>query len=127
IDDGDTEGLLDLVQNSSMTEADLRNILLSKSPYLSDTVLKAYFARIATPVGILTSVHTANRPVSPSVWDVIIGRGFGPSSQQDTLDAHQSLDAISKRDELIGEWATAKFELGYIYSEKISYFLRDTL
>jgi hypothetical protein len=96
---------------------------LAHSPYLSDTVLLAYSWHTGVAQNQMQSVHNANKPVSPRVWIRIQELGYDNA----VVTAIQNEFPISARESLEGQLHLIKADLQHIYSEKLNYFLQDTL
>ncbi len=76
IDGGNTDYLLEKI-NSSMSPGQLKNLLISKSPYLSDEVLIAMSHRTnSLSSGHIKQIVIANSPVTKLVLDEIINLGL---------------------------------------------------
>ncbi|MBK9285678.1 MAG: T9SS type A sorting domain-containing protein [Sphingobacteriaceae bacterium] len=125
IDGGNTQILLNAI-NSGMGEGEMKNLLLQYSPYLSDTVLSAYFNRTNWPLGHGVQIHNANKPVSIPVWQVILNRN-PPSGILSQLNTNQNQNPTSVRSGLEQRLSLSKFNLQSLYSEKLNYFLTDSL
>lgn len=126
IDGGNTQVLLNEISSATLSANDLKNLLLSKSPYLSDTVLKMYFMNTGTSAANVIAVHNENKPVQSKVWDEIINRSFG-TSDMITLGAQQNELVISQRELLEAPLKRATFENQFLFGEKLNYYLQDTL
>jgi hypothetical protein len=124
IDAGNTSNLLNII--AAGTPEDVKNSLLDVSPYLSDDVLTAYFSNPATPPAHVVEVHAQNNPVTENVWQIILNRGFH-GSEQDQLEANQNAAQVSGRQTLEVERHNAEFERALAYTDKLNYFLSDTL
>lgn len=125
IDGGNTNTLVAAV-NSNLSNGNLKNLLESKSPYLSDDVLTAYFNRSSTPPGHIKDIHDLNAPVSPLVWNVIINKNL-PNGIMNQIIGAQNAKRFSARDLLAGNISNTKFNLQDYTSQKLNYFLNDSL
>lgn len=124
IDGGNTTSLLSAI-NSNMSVGDLKNLLMSKSPYLSDEVLIAYLAKINTPPnGHIKEVIVANSPVTAQVKIKIDALNLPNGIQQQINVAQKGASAREAKEIHITYTAYYK-ELAI--SDKIRYFLNDTL
>lgn len=121
IDGGQTEDLLNEIAGSTDSDG-LKDLLLGVSPYASDTVLKAFLASPFLDPEHLLIVHNANKPFSASVWEFADILGFTHD-----LEDQQNSQLISARENLEGELNLGKADLQYMYTEKLNYFLHDTL
>jgi hypothetical protein len=71
LDGGNTANLITQI-NSNITAGALKNLLMSKSPYLSDAVLLAMLNRTdMVPPGHLEQVSIANSPLAKPVMDAV--------------------------------------------------------
>jgi hypothetical protein len=71
LDGGSTNALITQI-NSNITAGALKNLLISKSPYLSDAVLLAMLNRTdMVPPGHLEQVSIANSPLTKPVMDAV--------------------------------------------------------
>jgi hypothetical protein len=124
IDGGNTSTLVAVV-NSNMSNGNLKNLLESKSPYLSDEVLNTYFTRSNTPPGHIKDIHALNAPVSSPVWSVIVSANLPNGIMNQIINA-QNAKKFSDRDLLYGRISNAKFNLQDYTMQKLNYFLTDT-
>ena len=125
LDGGNTATLVAAV-NGNMSNGNLKNLLESKSPYLSDAVLNAYFTRSATPPGHIKDIHALNAPVSAVVWQTIQNINL-PNGIRNQIIAKQNEKKFSSRDLLSGGITNAKYNLQALTTEKLNYFVLDTL
>lgn len=123
LDGGHPQGLLDSLSNFGFSGAVLKDILLRHSPYLSDTVLISFFENPGVSPDQAERIHRANAPVRPAVWNLMATKGFTSAA----VKARQDSFPISARESLEGQLRLAKADLQAMYSEKLNYFLRDTL
>ncbi|MFN7913194.1 MAG: T9SS type A sorting domain-containing protein [Bacteroidota bacterium] len=124
IDGGNTATLVAAV-NSNMSNGNLKNLLESKSPYLSDEVLNTYFTRSNTPPGHIKDIHALNAPVSSPVWSIIVNANL-PNGIMNQIVNAQNAKKFSDRDLLLGRISNAKFKLQDYTVQKLNYFLTDT-
>lgn len=125
VDGGNTQALLDEITTATLSSSDLRALLLTHSPYLSDTVLVSYFTSVA-PFANKRDVHLENSPVDAPVWTVIENQEFSEGDMEELI-TQQTSQNISARRILEGPLSSTKFELQFLYGEKLNYFLHDTL
>ena len=125
LDGGNTTTLVAAV-NGNMSNGNLKNLLESKSPYLSDAVLNAYFTRSATPPGHIKDIHALNAPVSADVWQTIESISL-PNGIRNQIIVKQNEKRFSSRDLLFGSITTAKYNLQALITEKLNYFILDSL
>lgn len=103
IDGGDTELLLQGVNDPFIESPALRNQLISASPFLSDSVLKAAIARSpAMNQWHLCEVLLANSPLQPDVFTYYETAAPLASYLHNLLVAYQG-DELSARDQLSAE------------------------
>ncbi len=126
IDGGNTTNLLNELATFSLSQAGMRDLLLSYSPYLSDTVLKAYYSSPSTSYAYFAKLHAANKPVKANVLTTVLSNPL-PPQVVDSIEAQQAESAYSQREALDMLIVDAKFNLHALYSEKLNYFLHDTL
>jgi hypothetical protein len=123
IDGGNTTTLLNAI-NSNMSPGNLKNLLMSKSPYLSDEVLIAYITKANTPPnGNLKEVIIANSPVTAQVKVKIDALNL-PNGIKQQINAAQT--GISARNAKEISIITTAYEKELAISDKIRYFLNDT-
>ena len=125
IDGGNTTTLVAAV-NGNMSNGNLKNLLESKSPYLSDAALNAYFNKAATPPGHIKDIHALNAPVSPVVWQTIQNINLPPGIRNQ-ITAKQNENKFSARDLLYAEVSQTHTRLQGAVSNKINYLATDTL
>lgn len=92
IDGGNTQALLNAIA-SNMSPGNLKNLLLSKSPYLSDEVLIAYLKK-DPPHGHTKDVVIENSPVTQDVKQVIDQMNL-PAGIRNQINAAQN--GVSQR------------------------------
>jgi hypothetical protein len=124
LDEGNSNYLISSIY-SSLPAGDLKNILLAKSPYLSDEVLIKYLQIPHTPpYGNLKQVIIANSPVTESV-KTVLEQIYLPSGVRSEIDAAQI--GLSGRFNLEAQLADLKFSKDLLVSDKIRLFLNDTI
>jgi len=123
IDGGNTLELLNLI-NSTIGAGDLKDLLIRKSPYLSDEVLIAYVSKGSTPPDDLKDVIIANSPVG-EVCDIIIENLDLPDKTKQEISNAQR--GISERTKLEAQIIQTEFDRQLYISDKIRYFLNDTI
>ncbi len=125
IDGGNTTTLVAAI-NSNISNGNLKNLLESKSPYLSDAALTAYFTKSNIPSGHIKEIHELNAPVSASVWQTLqtISLSNGIRNQ---INAKQNEKKFSQRDELDAYVAITTSNLKSAVAEKLNYFATDSL
>ncbi len=126
IDGGNSVTLLSNINSTGLTVTQKKNLLTPLSPYLSDEVLIAFIQLSAVTGGDIIQIHDLNKPVSETVWSAIVGKGLS-AGDMETLTNQQGDSPISERSVLQGELNIAKANLQFMYSEKLNYFLSDTL
>jgi photosystem II stability/assembly factor-like uncharacterized protein len=125
IDGGNTQNLLNAI-NGTMSNGNLKNLLETSSPYLSDQVLTAYISKVGIPNGHIKDIHNKNKPVSKSVWQVLLSKNL-PIGIMNDINQQQANKAISDRTILEGKLSEVNFNLELAYIDKINYFLQDSL
>ncbi len=133
LDDGNTIELLNFV-NSNASAGQVKNRLIN-APFLSDTVMQAYFSKSNTPPGHAKQVHEKNAPVSPSVWESIVSRNY-PNGIFNQMQAVQNTPNLSPRNKQMAQQSILKNELNYanmhyaqavIADSSLTYNTKDTL
>lgn len=125
IDGGNTPGLLSAI-SGGVSNADLNTLLENASPYLSDEVLTAYFNKSGIPAADITEIHNLNKPVSTLVWETLVNLDLQNDVMYE-ITSNQNISNVSARNALQSQLSFAKFNLQSIMSEKLNYFLTDTL
>lgn len=125
IDGGSTSTLLNAISVYTSL-GDLKSFLASKSPYLSDSVLLAYFNRSDVSVDEIIEIHSLNSPVSSVVWEAILNSNLTSDAREQLIE-NQNARPISERKKLESHVSLAKFNLQNISTEKLNYFLTDSL
>ncbi len=124
IDGGNTTSLLTSI-NSGMSPGTLKNLLMSKSPYLSDSTIIAYLTKLPTPPnGHIKEIIIANSPVTTEVKAVVNALNL-PNGIQNQIDAAQH--GISARLTKEAEIIQTNYDQQLYINDKIRYFLNDTL
>ncbi|MBK8368556.1 MAG: T9SS type A sorting domain-containing protein [Bacteroidetes bacterium] len=124
VDGGNTQTLLTAI--NSQSPGNLKNLLESKSPYLSDAVLMAYFAKTSTPPGHVKEIHDKNKPVSEDVWQVILNRNL-PNGIMNQLNNQQSVTTINQLVKLQAQVSDLKQAKGFIIDETIRQLMADSV
>lgn len=125
VDGGNTNALINAI-NGSLSPGNLKNLLLSKSPYLSDEVLITYLSVGNTPPnGHIKDVIIANSPVTETVKEKIDLLNL-PVGIKNQINAAQSKN-LSSRQFLEAQIVQLEYEKQLRVSDKIRYFLNDTL
>lgn len=124
IDGGNTSSLVASV-NSNMSPGILKNLLMSKSPYLSDQVLSAYISKSETPPnGNLKDVIIANSPVTADVKIKLDALNL-PNGIANQINAAQH--GISARLTKEAQIIQTAYDQQLYISDKIRLFLNDTI
>ena len=98
IDGGNTGFLLNQI-NSSISAGQLKNLLLSKSPYLSDVVLLATINRSnPLPPGHLKQIIIANSPVTALVLEEVQNSGLPSGILNNILSAQTGISARNEKE-----------------------------
>ncbi len=125
VDGGNTSTLLNAISNRTMTASALKSLLTSYSPYLSDTVLKGYFAKSGVLATDIKDIHALNAPVSNAVWQVILNLHLSAGTQ-DYINTAQFVNNLSTCNQLRAKAQYYNNQLGQTYNEKINRFAADT-
>ncbi len=125
IDANNTTGLLAAI-NSNMSAGNLKNLLEQASPYLSDQVLIAYFSKTSIPNGHIKDIHDKNKPVSQSVWQVLLNRNLPNGILKDLIE-QQKTTAPSTRILLETKIATLNQEKAFAIDNQVKSMLNDTI
>jgi hypothetical protein len=89
IDGGNTAGLISKI-NSNITSGELKNLLMTYSPYLSDAVLIAMLDRTnPLPVGHVKQIIIENSPITKQVMDVVESKNL-PAGIMTSIEAAQT-------------------------------------
>lgn len=124
LDAGAATSLISAI-NSPMPVGTLKNVLMSKSPYLSDAVSIAYVKKANTPPpGHLKDIIIANSPVTTPVKDALNTISL-PTGIRNQINAAQI--GISERTKLEGQIAVLSSDKDMLISDNIGLFLNDTL
>jgi hypothetical protein len=126
IDGGDTQNLINLINDPTKSSSDLQTALAAASPYVSDSVLKLFFNNLTVSVADAQSIHNLNKPVTEVVWNTILDLDYSVSEMEVFAD-QQDDELYSERSYLEGKYSSAYANLQSIYAEKLTYYLQDTL
>ena len=126
IDGNQTSFLLNSI-NSNMSSGNLKNLLEKYSPYLSDEVLIAYFSKSSIPYGHIKDIHDKNKPVSPTVWQVIEDKNLPTGIKKNITEQQFASAKISEMNKLIGEVADLKQEKAIFVDQTISNLMSDSV
>jgi hypothetical protein len=125
IDKGRTEDFLSLVADIHISSSALKDSLLSVGPYLSDTVMKAYFVKDGVPLNYIKQVQATNGPVSPMVWRIINDLSMS-SGLRDSMGTVQARNYLSGANDLKARHTFYNHNLQDMYFEKLDRFLNDS-
>ncbi|HEY0029912.1 MAG TPA: T9SS type A sorting domain-containing protein [Bacteroidia bacterium] len=104
--DGGNTGSLTSAISSSMTPGSLKNLLLSKSPYLSDEVLVATLSRNdLPPYGHLEQIFIANSPVTVPVISTLQNIGLPSGIINNILSVQTGVSARSEKEKEVDYYA----------------------
>jgi len=117
LDGGSTKTILGSIADLNTSEDELFNIISINSPYLSDTVLKAYFVRPNVSESNLVACFESNAPVGENVWEFISNLNLGI---QTDLENHQYPYRLSTRAQKEAEISLVKNAHSYAIGEKIN-------
>ncbi|MFM1999033.1 MAG: Secretion system C-terminal sorting domain [Bacteroidota bacterium] len=124
VDGGSTTTLMNAI-NSNMSGGNLKNLLLTSSPYLSDDVLIAYINRSGNSPGNLKLVLLANSPLRQPVLDAYSQIASTlPSGIRNEIEAVQN--GVSPLDALYGQIAMNEFNKDMAIDGMIRTYLTDT-
>lgn len=124
IDGGNTNNLLNVI-NSNMSPGSIKNILLSHSPFLSDLVLEKYISKAdLPPYGHIKQVIIANSPVSETILEKINTLNLPDGIYQQINSAQTGISARQLKE---AEITQISYEKELTISDKIRYFINDTL
>jgi len=116
--------------NSNISNGNLINELINKSPLLSDPVLIAYFNKAGIPPGHIKQIHGLNAPVSPTVWQVLDNLNLPPGIENQIIkaqmQANQSNGGLSKRRLFQANVSSLRSKATYLLNEKTRVFLSDS-
>lgn len=126
IDGGNTTALLDSI-NSNMSNGQLKNLLLSYSPFLSDEVLIATINRTnPLPPEILKDILLANSSLTQTVMNAVIARIPAlPSGIINQLNNAQT--GVSARQELEQKISLKEANIDLAYDQMIRFYINDTI
>lgn len=125
IDKGRTADFLALIADIYLDPDDLKDSLLSVGAYLSDTVMKAYFAKDGVRLNHIKQVQALNGPVSPMVWRVINDLTMS-DGLRDSMATVQALNSMSGANDLKARNTYYNHNLQDMYFEKLDRFLNDS-
>lgn len=124
IDGGSTTAMLSLI-NSSTDNNSLKSHLDANSPYLSDEVLSAYFARSGVPETYIVAVHNENKPVTAAIYAQLQAMGLSSSAMSD-IEAQQGDSLISERGKKEIPISALQSEISAFVDDKVRMFLSDS-
>ncbi len=105
LDGGNTTFLLQQI-NSSMPAGQLKNLLISKSPYLSDEVLIATLNRNdLPPYGHLEQIFIANSPVTQPVISALENVGLPSGVLNNIMSAQTGISARHEKESEVNYYA----------------------
>ena len=123
LDGGADVSLINAI-NSSMSAGNLKNLLMSKSPYLSDEVLIAYLTKNGVPNGNLKDVLIANSPLTSEV-KVKLNAISLPPGIRNQINAAQTANQ-SERQKAIDLVKYYQFEISILKNDIIRNYVNDS-
>ena len=120
---GDTEGLLKTV-NGTMSNSDLKALLLSQSPYVSGDVLLAYMNRLPSPsFEDLKDIILANSPVTHEVLEQLENLTMPEAIRKLIISKQTGISAYTKAEEQIAE---LNYEKSFLVDDQIRSLIQET-
>lgn len=108
VDGGNTQNLLNSI-NGNMAPGQLKNLLMSKSPYLSDTVLIAMLKKgNPLPPGHIQQIIIANSPLTKKVLAVVNETNLPTGIKNIILSAQAGISARSEKESEVDYYAFEK-------------------
>ncbi len=108
LDGGNTLSLLNNI-NNNMSPGQLKNLLMSKSPYLSDTVLIAMLKKPnPLPPGHIQQVIVANSPVTTKVLNILNTTSLPSGIKNNIIAAQIGISARKEKESEIDYYAFEK-------------------
>lgn len=124
LDAGADQSLINAI-NSNMSAGDLKNLLMSKSPYLSDEVLIAYITKAGVPNGLLKDVVLANSPVTSDVKVQLNAISLPPGIRNE-INASQT-NTPSERQKAIDWVKYFQFEISILKNDIVRNYVNDSI
>ncbi|MFM6993606.1 MAG: T9SS type A sorting domain-containing protein [Sediminibacterium sp.] len=121
IDGGNSGYLLNTISTQNFEE--IKSVLLTASPYLTDDVIQAYLA-INPPQGDIRDIILENSPISTNISNSITSLSL---SQSILDEINQAQTGISDFKLLMNEISIASNERNEIIDNRIRLFLNDTI
>jgi hypothetical protein len=112
VDGGNTSLLLSLISNSNNNS--ILKTILSGKPFLSDSVMIAYFKKPNMPEQYLKEVFDKNYPVSPAVWQKITSLPLSAFTLN-YMQAKQSENKLSRYNLLKAQFELVQREIGLLH------------
>ena len=123
IDGGVTQKMLDSISTGVSSDS-IKNLLMSKSPYLSDIVLANYFERNQNTSNDIQEMALANSPVTGYIKTIIDSLTL-PVAIRSTINQAQT--GVSARSVLEQNMADLNYEKAFDLDNEIHYYLNDTV
>lgn len=124
VDGGNTIEILEAINSGTVSDGNLKNMLVNVGPYLSDAVMLAYYDT-EPPYGHDKIIHEINAPVTPIVYQKILSLNL-PSGVMNDIQSNQNRNALSARRMLEAKLNMVRTQLELILNEKTRRFLGDT-
>lgn len=121
IDGGDTQYLLSVI--SSQSAGNVKNTLMTASPYLSDDVLLAYLST-NPPAGHIKQIILANSPVSADVMAELNSMSLPKGIKNQITNAQVGVSSFTYLQHEIGFLTATR---NSIIDERIRLYLNDTI
>ncbi|MCC6838219.1 MAG: T9SS type A sorting domain-containing protein, partial [Bacteroidia bacterium] len=123
LDEGANGSLINAI-NSTMSAGNLKNLLMSKSPYLSDEILIAYFTKNGLPNGHLKEVAIVNSPLTADVKAILTTVSLPPGIRNQ-INAAQTTNQ-SKRQKTIDLVKYYQFEISILKNDMVRNYVNDS-
>jgi len=123
LDEGANITLINAI-NSSMSAGNLKNLLMSKSPYLSDEVLIAYILKSSVPNGNLKDVLIFNSPLTQDVKNKLNSISL-PTGIRNQINAAQTPNQ-SERQKAIDLIKYYQFEISILKNDIVRNYVNDS-
>lgn len=109
LDGGNSNELLLLI-NSDASVGDVKNVLIGRSPYLSDEVLLAMLNRTNDPFSpvFIKDIALANSPLTKSLMDAVEAKGMPAADLEEIVAAQIGTSARAEKENEVGYYAFRK-------------------
>ncbi len=125
LDEGASPSLLQSINNTNLSFGNLKNLLSTKSPYLSDEILIAYLNKPGIPAGHINDIVCLNSPITEQVKAVVDNLNL-PIGIKNQIQLAQNSPSISERQKAEELLLYYQYEIEFVKNEILREYVNDS-